>query len=203
MKRKAVSDALGAVFLIMIIFASAVAIMVSVANYLFMKENYNAVMEVESNFNKQNITVYFVQHLPPSGNPGIVVTNYGIPVTITYLVIDNNGSLSFEAQNKYLPYGATAYFYTNNPDSGVLTSFGALFMANSSTALIPVSKIAINTTVYFPPQLEYVTPGYYSTSAPHAVKWFVNGTYVHSGKRLTLYIDGPTSITAVPVNSHP
>ncbi|MDG6928376.1 MAG: hypothetical protein JRN10_06065 [Nitrososphaerota archaeon] len=80
-------------------------------------------------------------------------------------------------------------------------------MANSSSSnLVPVSKIAINTTVNFPPQLEWVPSGSgpWETTSNFSVKWFINGTYAHAGMTLTIrVIDGPTTITVVPVDSHP
>lgn len=205
--RRAVADVLGAIFLISIIFLSSTVTMFAVSSYFSEREGYNSAMELESNYNRQNLTVYYVYALPPNGTPGIAVTNYGRPTYIKYLVTDNGGSLYFEPENRYLQYGSTVYLYTGNPDSGVLTCLGALFMANSSyTQLVPISKIAINATVNFPPQLEWVPAGSgpWETTSNLPVKWFVNGTFVHAGRTLTiLVINGPTTITAVPVNSKP
>ena len=144
----------------------------------------------------------FVQALPPSAQSGIIVANYGEPVQIVYLVEEQpNGSLEFIPASIYLQHGQFVEFLTNDPYSGVMTSYGGLFMANYSEPLIPVSIIAINTSA--PSRLEYVTPGYYTITAPYSVKWIVNATYIHAGQTITLYINGPTSVTAVPVNSFP
>ncbi|MCL4344556.1 MAG: hypothetical protein JRN26_02885 [Nitrososphaerota archaeon] len=205
--RRAVADVFGAVFLVSVIFLASTATMFTVGTYFTEKESYNSIMEIESGFSKQNLTVYYLQALPPGGSPGIAVTNYGSPTCLKDLVTESSGSLSFRPENECLQYGSTVYLYTDDPDSGILTCLGALFMANSSsTNLVPVSKVAINTTVSFPPQLEWVHAGSgpWETTSSVPVKWFVNGTYAHAGRTLTIWvIDGPTTITAVPVNSNP
>jgi hypothetical protein len=201
--KDAVSDVVGAMLLLSVIMASSMMIYLALTSYFAASSGYENALALESLFNRQNVSVYYVQALPPSGKPGLVVTNYGTPVLLVYLVSEHNGSLSFVPENIYLEHGATALIYTDDPSSGVLTEYGALFSANFTAPMIPVSKIAINCSVSFPAQLEYVTPGYYETGSPVAVKWFVNGSYFHAGKTLRIYIDGPTSVTAVPVYSNP
>ncbi len=207
-RRKAVADVVGAVFMLLVIFASALVLSFVTAEYFAYRSAYNDIIEYNAMFDQQNLTVYYVQALPPYGSPGIAVTNYGIPVEISYFVSEVNGALSFTPANRYLEYGQTAYFYTDDPDSGVLTGLGGLFMANSSPpeGMVPVSKLAINVSVSFPPELEYVPKGSgpWITYASAPVKWYVNGTYAGAGRYLEIQvINGPTTITAVPVFSYP
>ena len=201
--KKSQADVLGALMFMGLMFIASFTIFSALSYYFAAQESYSNSLAFSGLYNKQNLSVSFVQALPPSANSGIVVSNYGEPVQIIYLVEEGNGSLEFMPESIYLQHGQSAEFLTDDPYSGVMTSYAGLFMANFSEPMIPVSKIGINVSVDFQPQLEYVTPGYYYTTAPYSVKWFVNGTYAHSGKTLELYIDGPTSITAVPVNSFP
>lgn len=207
-RRKAVADVVGAIFLMLVILASSLGISFVTAEYFAYRSAYNGMIEHNAMFNQQNITVYYAEALPPYGNPGIVVANYGIPVEVLYFVSESNGALSFTPANKYLEHGQTTYFYTSNPDSGVMTGLGGLFMANSTPpkGMVPVSKMAINVSVSFPPELEYVPAGSgpWITYASTPVKWYVNGSFAGAGRFLEIpAIDGPTTITAVPVNSYP
>ena len=202
--KKSQADVLGALMFMGLMFIASFTIFSALSYYFAAQESYSNAMAYSSAYNKQNLSVLYVQALPPSANSGIVVSNYGEPVQLIYLVEEgSDGSLTFQPINVYLRHGQSVNFATNTPYSGVMTSYAGLFMTNFSEPMIPVSEIAVNVSVNFQPQLEYVTPGYYFTTAPYSVKWFVNGTYVHSGRTLELYICGPTSITAVPVNSFP
>ncbi len=196
---RAQSEVVGALMLIGLIFVSSLTLFVALSYYFAGQSSYSRAMSFEDAFDKQNLSVTWVQALPPSAQSGLAVINYGEPVEIAYLVEERNGSLFFQPENVYLQHGQSATFLTEDRFSGVMTSYGGLFTSGFSEPMIPVSVIGINVTVSFTPQLEYVTPGFYQESSPYPVKWFVNGSYVHAGKSINIYIDGPTSITAVPV----
>ena len=202
--RRAQADVLGALMFMIIILASSFSIFYALSAYFAGQSEYSSLLAYLSAFSKQNVSVCFVQALPPSAESGIIAANYGEPIRIIYLVEEQpNGSLKLIPENLYLQHGQVAELFTEDQRSGVMTSYGGLFMANLSEPLIPVSLAAVNVSLNVEPQLLYVSPGYYTFSAQRSVKWFVNGSFVHSGMTLTVYINGPTSITAVPVSSSP
>ena len=199
---RAQADVAGAVILITLLFLSSLTIFVALSYYFASQKSYSEALAFETFFDKQNISVIFVQAIPPSARSGIAVINYGEPVQIVYLVEERNSSLVFKPESIFLQHGQSATFMTNDSFSGVMTSYGGLFMSSFHPGMVPVTFIGINVSVNNP-QLEYVVPGYYRFSAEATAKWFVNGSYVHAGKELEIFIDGPTCVTAVPVSSHP
>jgi hypothetical protein len=94
-REKGVADVVGALFFIIVVFLSAFSILLATGSYFANSFAYHEALEYESQFNKQNISVSYVEALPPSGQSGIVVFNYGIPVIIEDVVIEQNGALSF------------------------------------------------------------------------------------------------------------
>ncbi|MGC9209496.1 MAG: hypothetical protein ACP5GH_06650 [Nitrososphaeria archaeon] len=206
--REAQADVLGAMLVVLVLLASSMALFLALGTYFRCASAYDGALALASHYGKQNVSVAYVQALPPDGQPGLVVVNYGEPVEIVYLVEElSNGSLSLVPESINLQHGQHAFLLTDDPDSGVMTSLGALFMANCSSPLVPVSFTAINVSARTPSGLYFVSPGYYSFTTGAPAKWFVNGTFYNSGRTfeesLRLYIDGPTTITAVPVSSHP
>ena len=150
--------------------------------------------------NKQNISVSYVEALPPSGQSGIVVFNYGIPVIIEDVVIEQNGSLSFQHVGITLGTGQYVTFLTGTSDSGVLTNYGSLFMANVSTQLVPVSTIGLGVKLSKPGGVYYVPAGSgpWIIYASKSARWYVNGSDWGVGKYLIIpQIDGPTTISAI------
>ncbi len=201
-KRMAVADAVGAIMLVLIIFAASMTIMLTVGSYFTANTTYNEIKEYESVFNEQSVAVKYVQALPPSGQPGLIITNHGTPVTLSYLVSEGSDStLSFHPINKYLGYNQTFTLHTNNPYSGVMTSLGGLFMANWSppSGYVPVSFVGVNISPDFAPELSFVQVGHpitYYTVPPISVPWYINGTYYETSNSITVTIEGPTAITA-------
>jgi hypothetical protein len=161
---------------------------------------YHEALEYESQFNKQNISVSYVEALPPSGQSGIIVFNYGIPVIIEDVVIEQNGVLSFQHVGITLGTGQYVTFPTGTSDSGVVTNYGAFFMANVTTQLVPVSTIGLGVELSKPGGVYYVPagPGPWIVYASKSVRWYVNGSEWGAGKYLIIQqINGPTTISAI------
>jgi len=199
-KEKGVADVIGALFFIIIIFASAFSILLATGSYFANSYAYHGTLEYESQFNKQNLTVSYVEAIPPSGESGIIVFNYGIPVTIEDVVIEQNGALTFQHVGTTLGTGQYTTFPTGTSDSGVVTNYGAFFMANLTTQMVPVSTIGVGVELSKPGGVYYVPSGTgpWIVYAQHNARWYVNGSDWGVGKDLVVdYIDGPTTVTAV------
>jgi len=199
-KEKGVADVIGALFFIIVVFLSAFSILLVTGSYFANSFAYHGALEYESQFNKQNISVSYVESVPPSGKSGIIVFNYGIPVTIEGVVTEQNGVLTFQHVGTTLGTGQYATFPTGASDSGVVTNYGSFFMANVTTQMVPVSTIGLGVELSKPGGVYYVSSG--STDwivyAQHSARWYVNGSDWGAGKYLIIpYIDGPTTVTAV------
>ena len=199
-KEKGVADVVGALFFIIIVFLSAFSILLATGSYFANSFAYHEALEYESQFNKQNISVSYVEALPPSGQSGIVVFNYGIPVIIEDVVIEQNGALSFQHVGVMLGTGQYVTFPTGTSDSGVLTNYGSLFMANASTQLVPVSTIGLGVELSKPGGVYYVPAGSgpWIVYSQHSARWYVNGSEWGAGNYLIIQqINGPTTISAI------
>ena len=199
-KEKGVADVVGALFFIIIVFLSAFSILLATGSYFANSYAYHGALEYEAQVNKQNISVSYVEALPPSGQSGIIVFNYGIPVIIEDVVIEQNGALSFKHVGITLGTGQYVTFQTGTSDSGVLTNYGSLFMANASTQLVPVSTIGLGVELSKPGGVYYVPAGSgpWIVYASHSARWYVNGSDWGVGKYLIIsQIDGPTTISAI------
>jgi len=199
-KEKGVADVIGALFFIIIVFLSAFSILLATGSYFANSFAYHGALEYESQFNKQNISVSYIEALPPSGQSGILVFNYGIPVIIEDVVIEQNGALSFKHVGITLGTGQYATFPTGTSDSGVLTNYGSLFMANVSTQLVPVSTIGLGVELSKPGGVYYVPAGSgpWIVYASKSVRWYVNGSDWGAGNYLEIQqINGPTTISAI------
>lgn len=199
-REKGVADVIGALFFIIIVFLSAFSILLATGSYFANSFAYHEALEYESQFNKQNISVSYVEALPPSGQSGIVVFNYGIPVIIEDVVIEQNGALSFQHVGITLGTGQYVTFPTGTSDSGVLTDYGSLFMANASTQMVPVSTIGLGVELSKPGGVYYVLAdsGPWIVYASHSARWYVNGSDWGVGKYLIIpQINGPTTISAI------
>ena len=199
-REKGVADVVGALFFIIIVFLSAFSILLATGSYFANSFAYHEALEYESQFNKQNISVSYVEALPPSGQSGIVVFNYGIPVIIEDVVIEQNGALSFQHVGITLGTGQYVTFPTGTSDSGVLTDYGSLFMANASTQMVPVSTIGLGVELSKPGGVYYVLAdsGPWIVYASHSARWYVNGSDWGVGKYLIIpQINGPTTISAI------
>jgi len=199
-KEKGVADVIGALFFIIIVFLSAFSILLATGSYFANSFAYHEALEYESQFNKQNISVSYVEALPPSGESGIVVFNYGIPVIIEDVVIEQNGALSFKHVGITLGTGQYVTFPTGTSDSGIVTNYGAFFMANVSTQLVPVSTIGLGVKLSKPGGVYYVPAGSgpWIVYASKSVRWYVNGSEWGAGKYLIIQqINGPTTISAI------
>jgi len=199
-KEKGVADVVGALFFIIIVFLSAFSILLATGSYFANSFAYHEALEYEAEVNKQNISVSYVEALPPSGQSGIVVFNYGIPVIIEDVVIEQNGALSFQHVGITLGTGQYVTFPTGTSDSGVLTDYGSLFMASTKTLMVPVSTIGLGVELSKPGGVYYVPAGSgpWIVYASHSARWYVNGSDWGVGKYLIIpQIDGPSTVTAV------
>jgi hypothetical protein len=202
LKRKSVADVVGALFFIAIVFLSMFSIMLIEGYYFASSDVYHHAVEYQSQFNKENLTVSYVEALPPSGKSGIVVFNYGIPVTIEDVIIESNGSLTFSRVNEQLATGQSIDFPTGTKYSGVLTNYGAFYMANVTTQMVPVSTIGLGVSLSKPGGVYFVPSG--STDwivySQRSARWYVNGSDWGAGRYIVIpQIDGPTTITAIRV----
>jgi len=201
-REKGVADVVGALFFIIIVFLSAFSILLATGSYFANSFAYHEALEYESQFNKQNISVSYVEALPPSGESGIVVFNYGIPVIIEDVVIEQNGALSFKHVGITLGTGQYVTFQTGTSDSGIVTNYGAFFMANVSTQLVPVSTIGLGVELSKPGGVYYVPAGSgpWIVFASKSARWYVNGSDWGVGKYLIIpQINGPTTISAIRI----
>ena len=199
-REKGVADVVGALFFIIIVFLSAFSILLATGSYFANSYAYHSALEYEAEVNKQNISVSYVEAIPPSGESGIIVFNYGIPVIIEDVVTEQNGALSFQHVGITLGTGQYVTFPTGTSDSGVLTNYGSLFMANASTQLVPVSTIGLGVELSKPGGVYYVQAGTgpWIVYATKSARWYVNGSDVGVGKYLIIQqIDGPTTISAI------
>ena len=199
-REKGVADVVGALFFIIIVFLSAFSILLATGSYFANSFAYHEALEYEAEVNKQNISVSYVEALPPSGQSGIVVFNYGIPVIIEDVVIEQNGVLSFQHVGITLGTGQYVTFPTGTSDSGVLTDYGSLFMASTKTLMVPVSTIGLGVELSKPGGVYYVPAGSgpWIVYASHSARWYVNGSDWGVGKYLIIpQIDGPTTISAI------
>jgi len=198
-KEKGVADVIGALFFI-IVFASAFSILLATGSYFANSFAYHDTLEYEAQFNKQNISVSYVEALPPSGKSGIIVFNYGIPVIIEDVVIEQNRSLSFQHVGITLGTGQYTTFPTGTSDSGVLTNYGALFMASTKTQLVTISIIGLGVELSKSGGVYYVPAGSgpWIVYANHSARWYVNGSDWGAGKYIVIsQINGPTTISAI------
>jgi len=201
-KEKSVADVIGALFFIIVVFLSAFSILLATGSYFANSFAYHGALEYESQFNKQNISISYVEALPPSGKSGIIVFNYGIPVIIEDVVIEENGVLNFKHVGITLGTGQYVTFTTGTSDSGVLTNYGALFMANVTTQMVPVSTIGLGVELSKPGGVYYVPAGSgpWIVYAQHSARWYVNGSDWGVGKDLEISrIEGPTTVTALRI----
>jgi len=199
-KEKGVADVIGALFFIIIVFLSAFSILLAMGSYFANSFAYHEALEYESQFNKQNISVSYVEALPPSGQSGIIVFNYEIPVIIEDVVIEQNGSLSFQHVGITLGTGQYVTFPTGTSDSGVVTNYGAFFMANVTTQMVPVSTIGVGVELSKPGGVYYVPAGSgpWIVYSQHSARWYVNGSDWGAGNYLIIQqINGPTTISAI------
>jgi len=199
-KEKGVADVVGALFFIIIVFLSAFSILLATGSYFANSFAYHEALEYEAEVNKQNISVSYVEALPPSGQSGIIVFNYGIPVIIEDVVTEQNGALSFKHVGITLGTGQYATFPTGTSDSGVVTNYGTFFMANITTQMVPVSTIGVGVELSKPGGVYYVPAGSgpWIVYASHSARWYVNGSEWGVGKYLEIpQIDGPTTISAI------
>ena len=199
-KEKGVADVIGALFFIIIVFLSAFSILLATGSYFANSFAYHEALEYESQFNKQNISVSYVEALPPSGQSGIIVFNYEIPVIIEDVVIEQNGSLSFQHVGITLGTGQYVTFPTGTSDSGVVTNYGAFFMANVTTQMVPVSTIGVGVELSKPGGVYYVPAGSgpWIVYSQHSARWYVNGSDWGAGNYLIIQqINGPTTISAI------
>ncbi|MFP3137698.1 MAG: hypothetical protein RXS42_05620, partial [Nitrososphaeria archaeon] len=78
--------------------------------------------------------------------------------------------------------------------------YGSLFMANTSTQLVPVSTIGLGVELSKPGGVYYVPAGSgpWIVYASKSARWYVNGSDWGVGKYLIIpQIDGPTTISAI------
>ena len=204
-RRKGVGDVLGAIMVLLVIFAASMVLLLAVGHLYVAVQDYHNAQVLTSMENKENITVVYMQSVPPSGSPGIVVTNYGIAVNVTSLIQIGPGGVSYTPESIYLPSGSSVPILESSQAAGVTTSYGGVFYTNYtaiSPGMVPVSIFGEGVSIQSPygSGLWYVPSGT-NTNIHSSGKatWYVNGTVASpSGvSSSSITVDGPTTVTAV------
>ncbi|MDG7037132.1 MAG: hypothetical protein JRM72_07090, partial [Nitrososphaerota archaeon] len=95
LRRKGVGDVLGAIMVLIIIFAASMVLLLAVGHLYVAVQDYHNAQVLTSMEDKENMTAVYMQSVPPSGSPGIVVTNYGVSTNITSLIEIGPGGVSY------------------------------------------------------------------------------------------------------------
>ncbi|MEM4098995.1 MAG: hypothetical protein QXW57_04530, partial [Candidatus Micrarchaeaceae archaeon] len=163
MKRRSVSDVIGAIILLIVIFSAAMVLLLAVGNLFTAVQDYHDAQILSSMKNKENVTLIYSKSLPPSGSPGVVVTNYGVAVNITSLIQINQNGVSYTPESIYLPSGASVPIPEPSQAAGITTSYGGIFFDNYTTTapgLVPVSIFGEGVATKPLSGLYYVPAGY-------------------------------------------
>ncbi|MGC8773330.1 MAG: PKD domain-containing protein, partial [Conexivisphaera sp.] len=193
-RRRAVGDAIGALFMLILLVASVAILAYAVTSMYGALNATHSVAVIPGAPARENLTLVFVPHTPPNGAPGAIVVNNGIPVNITELVQVVDGNFVVTPENIYLPQGANAAIALQSGQFAVVTSTGAVFSYNMTMPYVSIFAEGVSTD---PP------PGMYSYVGTVLIKsnsdayWYVNNTYQKSGRVLSIYVDGPTTVSAI------
>ncbi|MEM4066266.1 MAG: hypothetical protein QXV17_05330, partial [Candidatus Micrarchaeaceae archaeon] len=202
MKRRSVSDVIGAIILLIVIFSAAMVLLLAVGNLFTAVQDYHDAQILSSMKNKENVTLIYSKSLPPSGSPGVVVTNYGVAVNITSLIQINQNGVSYTPESIYLPSGASVPIPEPSQAAGITTSYGGIFFDNYTTTapgLVPVSIFGEGVATKPLSGLYYVPAGYSLTvNSSGPATWVVNGAEVATAvSSFTTVVNNPTTISAI------
>ena len=202
-KKRAVGDMIGAVILIIMMISVVVLLGLAVSSFFTTQQSLHNVSTIHQLENEENFTVVQEAHVPPSGSPGILITNNGLALNITNLIARNSvGSLVFTPVSVVVGHLQSVSIPVSVNTVGFMTSYGGVFFYNfSSPGLVPVSIMAYETTIESPYSagLWYVPVGTaVNVHSADRGTWYVNGSAVTNGKSSSsVTVDGPTSITVV------
>ena len=204
-RSKGVGDVLGAIMVLIIIFAASMVLLLAVGHLYVAVQDYHNAQVLTSMEDKENMTAVYMQSVPPSGSPGIVVTNYGISTNITSMIEIGPGGVSYTPENIYLQSGASIPIMESSQAAGVTTSYGGVFYTNYTSAspgMVPVSIFGEGVSIQSPygSGLWYVPDGTnVNIHSSGKATWYVNGTVTSpSGiSSSSITVDGPTTVTAV------
>lgn len=193
--RRAVGEAVGTL-LLMVLLISTTATLSYALSYMFSAlQAAREAAAVAGRPARENLTLVYVQHLPPSGSPGAVMINEGDPVNVTeVLQVEGRGVVATPA-GICMPHGGSASIPLNSSEFAVITSSGAAFSHGmGSLPYISVFAYGVSTT---PAPGLYYTSGRVVIRASSPASWYVNGSWVENGTQVIVWVDGPTSVTAV------
>ncbi|BBE42070.1 hypothetical protein [Conexivisphaera calida] len=196
-RRRAVGDAIGALFMLVLLVASVAVLTYAIASMYVALDAAHATAVVRGEPARENLTLVFVAHAPPNGAPGAVVVNEGDPVNITALVQVVDGQFVVTPEDVYLPQGANAVFALQSDQFAVITDTGAAFSYDMTMPYVSIFAEGVSTA---PAPGLYYWVGRLTIRASAPADWYVNGSgtpTADNGRQLVLYVDGPTTITAL------
>ncbi|BBE42408.1 hypothetical protein [Conexivisphaera calida] len=196
-RRRAVGDAIGALFMLVLLVASVAVLTYAIASMYVALDAAHTAAVVRGEPARENLTLVFVAHTPPNGAPGAVVINDGDPVNITALVQVVDGQFVVTPEDIYLPQGANAALALQSDQFVVITGTGAAFSHDMTVPYVSIFAEGVSTT---PAPGLYYWVGKLTVRASAPANWYVNGTgtpAADNGRQLVVDAGGPTTITAI------
>ncbi|MGC8848575.1 MAG: hypothetical protein ACP5QE_07020 [Conexivisphaera sp.] len=196
-RRRAVGDAIGALFMLVLLIAAVSVLMYSISAMFVALGAAHSTAVVKGVPARENLTLVYVPHTPPNGAPGAVIINDGDPVNITALVQVVNGQFVITPENIYLPQGANTAVALQSDQFAVITSAGAAFSYNMTVPYVSIFAEGVSMT---PAPGLYYWVGKLKMRASAPANWYVNGSTTpaaDNGRQLVITVDGPTTITAI------
>ena len=181
--------------MLILLVASVAALAYAITSMFAALDAAHAIAVVRGEPARENLTLIYVAHVPPNGAPGAVVINYGDPVNITALVQVVDGQFVVTPEDIYIPEGGTASIALQSDQFAVIT--GAAFSYNMTVPYVSVFAEGVSTS---PPPGLYYWVGQFKVKSDAPADWYLNGSSTpatDNGRQLVVYVDGPTTITAV------
>jgi len=196
-RRRAVGESIGAVLVLILLIAAAAALTFSIAYMYGALASAHSAQVAAGRPARENLSLVYVAHVPPSGSPGVVVTNEGIPVTIVEVLQVAGGQVAVQSVDVPLATGASATIPLQSGEFALVTSSGAIFSYNMGNASY-LSLAAFGVRTDPPPGLYYTsgTVTLRSLDDPDTL-WVINGSQTEVGPELKLTVDGPTAVTVI------
>jgi hypothetical protein len=196
-RRRAVGESIGAVLVLVLLMAAAAALTFSIAYMYGALASAHSAQVAAGRPARENLSLIYVAHVPPSGSPGAVVTNEGIPVTIVEVLQVAGGQVAVQSVDVPLATGASATIPLQSGEFALVTSSGAIFSYNMGNASY-LSLAAFGVRTDPPPGLYYTsgTVTLRSLDDPDTL-WVINGSQTEVGPELKLTVDSPTAVTVI------
>ena|GEM_PF-3510624 len=196
-RRRAVGESIGAVLVLVLLMAAAAALTFAIVYMYGALAAAHSAQVAAGRPAQENLSLVYVAHVPPSGSPGVVVTNEGTPTTIVEVLQVAGGKVGARPVDVPLATGASATIPLQSGEFALVTSSGAIFSYNMGNASY-LSLAAFGVRTDPPPGLYYTsgTVTLRSLDDPDAL-WVINGSQTEVGPELKLAVDGPTAVTVI------